>query len=91
MGRLQDKVVLVSGGGADGPAGPGETIAIGNGRAAAIACAREGALVMVADLRRDAAEETAEHIRSRGDRRRCCVRCSRAWPCSRTSTSRSRW
>ena len=66
MGRLQDKVVLVSGGGADGPPGPGETIAIGNGRAAAIACAREGAVVMVADLRRDAAEETVAHIRSEG-------------------------
>lgn len=68
MQRLAGKVVLVVGGGAHGPAGPGERIAIGNGRATAIACAREGALVMVADRRLDAAQETATEIRAAGHR-----------------------
>jgi hypothetical protein len=36
MGRLEGKVVLVSGGGSDGPPKKGETIAIGNGRATAM-------------------------------------------------------
>lgn len=67
MGRLSGKAVLVAGGGAEGPRGPGERIAIGNGRAAAIACAREGAQVMVADRRFDAAEETVAEIRSEGN------------------------
>jgi NAD(P)-dependent dehydrogenase (short-subunit alcohol dehydrogenase family) len=68
MGRLANKVVLVAGGGAEGPRAAGERIPIGNGRAAAIACAREGALVMVADRRFDAAEETVAEIRSAGHR-----------------------
>ena len=44
MGRVQDKVALVVGGGQT----PGETI--GNGRATSITLAREGAHVIVADL-----------------------------------------
>jgi NAD(P)-dependent dehydrogenase (short-subunit alcohol dehydrogenase family) len=49
MKRLDGKVLLVAGGGADGPPNKGETLAIGNGRAIALLCAREGARVMVAD------------------------------------------
>ncbi len=47
MGRLDGKVALIVGGGADGPPNAGETLSIGNGRATAILCAREGAAVMV--------------------------------------------
>src|SRR5215471_5655065 len=66
MGRLDDKVVLISGGGADGPPAPGETVAIGNGRATAILCAREGAKVMVTDRAPALATETVELIRAEG-------------------------
>ena len=64
--RLRDKVVLVMGGGSDGPPAKGEQLAIGNGRAAAIQCAREGALVAVADRNIAAAEETVKDIRASG-------------------------
>jgi len=66
MLRLEGKTLLVVGGGADGPPGAGEAVAIGNGRAAAIVCARAGASVMVADLDPESAEATAEVIRSEG-------------------------
>jgi len=66
MGRLEGKVALVVGGGADGPPAPGEELAIGNGRAAAIQVGREGAAVAVADRNLEAAEETAGQIRSEG-------------------------
>jgi NAD(P)-dependent dehydrogenase (short-subunit alcohol dehydrogenase family) len=66
MARLAGKVALIAGGGADGPAKPGEKISIGNGRATAIMCAREGARVMVADRRLQLAEETAQAIRDEG-------------------------
>lgn len=59
MGRFKNKVVLVSGAGSIGPG-------IGNGKAAAILYAREGGRVLVADINPDAAEETAEIIRSEG-------------------------
>ena len=49
MARLTGKVALIVGGGADGPAKAGDKLSIGNGRATAIMCAREGAAVMVAD------------------------------------------
>ncbi len=68
MGRLQGKVALIAGGGADGPPNPGETISIGNGRATAIVCAREGAAVMVADRSLALARETADAIRAEGGR-----------------------
>lgn len=68
MERLADKVVLVVGGGADGPPGAGEDLPIGNGRAAAIACGRAGAAVMVADRALDAAQATADRIRTEGGR-----------------------
>jgi NAD(P)-dependent dehydrogenase (short-subunit alcohol dehydrogenase family) len=58
--RLQDKVALVVGGGQ----APGETV--GNGRAAALLFAREGARVMVADNRLDSAQETLAMIEKEG-------------------------
>ncbi|MGH7949040.1 MAG: SDR family NAD(P)-dependent oxidoreductase [Candidatus Binataceae bacterium] len=66
MARLAGKVALVAGGGADGPPNPGEKLSIGNGRATAILCAREGARVMVADRKLELAEETAAAIRAEG-------------------------
>ncbi len=68
MARLAGKVALIVGGGADGPPNTGETLSIGNGRATAIVCAREGAAVMVADLKLVLAEETAAAIRAEGGR-----------------------
>ncbi len=64
MGRLDGKVALIVGGGANGPPNPGEEISIGNGRATAIMCAREGAAVMVADRDEGLAHETAAAIRA---------------------------
>lgn len=58
--RLQGKVAVVLGGGQS----PGE--GVGNGRAAAMRFAREGARVIVADRRLDSAEETAALIRAEG-------------------------
>lgn len=58
--RLQDKVAIVVGGGQT----PGDTI--GNGRAASILFAREGAKVLVVDLNEASAEETAQLIRNEG-------------------------
>lgn len=66
MGRLEGRVALVVGGGSDGPPAPGEELAIGNGRAAAISVGREGAAVAVADRSLDSAEETAGQIRAEG-------------------------
>jgi NAD(P)-dependent dehydrogenase (short-subunit alcohol dehydrogenase family) len=66
MARLDGKVVLISGGGADGPPAPGETVAIGNGRATAILCAREGASVMVTDRALALAKETVDLVRAEG-------------------------
>jgi len=66
MRRLDGKIALIVGGGADGPPKPGETLSMGNGRATAICCAREGARVMVADRSLKLAEETAAAIRSDG-------------------------
>ena len=68
MGRLDGKIVLIIGGGADGPPREGETVAIGNGRATAIQCAREGAAVMAADLKLELAQETVAAIRAEGGR-----------------------
>ncbi len=58
--RLEGKVALVVGGGQT----PGDTI--GNGRAAAILFAREGAKVLVVDRDEKSAEETAELVRKEG-------------------------
>jgi NAD(P)-dependent dehydrogenase (short-subunit alcohol dehydrogenase family) len=66
-GRLEGRVALVIGGGA---AGPGW----GNGKAAAVLMAREGARVVVADVDLVAAEETCEAIREEGGQA-LAVRC----------------
>ena len=55
-GRLQDKVALVVGAGSVGPG-------LGNGKAAAVLFAREGAKVLCADVNEDAANETVDMIR----------------------------
>ena len=57
--RLKDKVVFFSGAGSIGPGW-------GNGKAAAVAMAREGAKVFAVDVREEAVEETARIIRDEG-------------------------
>jgi NAD(P)-dependent dehydrogenase (short-subunit alcohol dehydrogenase family) len=57
--RVQGKVAVVTGAGSDGPG-------IGNGKAAAIVYAREGARVMLVDRNLAAAEETREMIEAEG-------------------------
>ena len=57
--RLKNKVALIVGAGSIGPGW-------GNGKAAAVACAREGAKVLCADINLAAAEETAAVIGSEG-------------------------
>ena len=57
--RLKDKIALVSGAGSVGPGW-------GNGKAAAVLYAREGAKIMCADINLDAATETRDIIRSEG-------------------------
>jgi NAD(P)-dependent dehydrogenase (short-subunit alcohol dehydrogenase family) len=66
MGRLEGKILLVSGGGADGPPKSGEAVPMGNGRATAILGAREGAGVLITDRSLEAAAQTVELIRSEG-------------------------
>jgi len=61
MARLYGKSALVVGAGSSGPG-------VGNGKAAAILFAREGASVVCADIDRDAAEATAAIIRDEGGR-----------------------
>ncbi len=60
--RLKGKVALVVGAASIGPGW-------GNGKATAVAFAREGARVFCADINPAAAEETAGIIRSEGGRR----------------------
>src|SRR5213075_2400627 len=57
--RLKGKVAIVVGAGSIGPGW-------GNGKAAAVAFAREGAKVFCADINLKAAEETAGIIKSEG-------------------------
>lgn len=57
--RLKDKVAVVSGAGSSGPGW-------GNGKAAAVAMAREGAKIFALDVNGDAVEETAKVIREEG-------------------------
>ena len=57
--RLKDKVVLITGAGSIGPGW-------GNGKAAAVLYAREGARVLAADLDIAAAEETKAIIDKAG-------------------------
>ena len=66
MGRLEDKIAIVVGGGQT----PGETI--GNGRATAVRFAQEGARVLVVDRRLDSAQKTVDMIvRDGGDAAAC--------------------
>ncbi len=60
--RLKDKVAIVVGAGST----PGDTL--GNGRAASLLFAREGASVMLVDRRIDSAEETKDMIDAEGGR-----------------------
>ncbi|XOV82229.1 MAG: SDR family NAD(P)-dependent oxidoreductase [bacterium] len=62
MGRLDNKVTVISGGGQT----PGATL--GNGRATALRFAREGAQVIVLDKRLASAEETVDLIEKEGGR-----------------------
>src|SRR5687768_10866593 len=57
--RLAGKVAIVTGAGSRGEG-------IGNGRATAVLLARHGAKVMLVDLVRDSAEETARMIAAEG-------------------------
>lgn len=67
-GRLHDRVALIVGGGADGPPAKGESLPIGNGRATAIQCAREGARVVVADRDLHLADQTVTAIEAEGNK-----------------------
>jgi NAD(P)-dependent dehydrogenase (short-subunit alcohol dehydrogenase family) len=58
-GRLEGKVALVTGAGSVGPGW-------GNGKAAAVLFAREGARILAADIHADAAEETRGLIEGEG-------------------------
>jgi NAD(P)-dependent dehydrogenase (short-subunit alcohol dehydrogenase family) len=58
-GRLKDKVAIVTGAGSRGPG-------LGNGKAAAILFAREGAKVLCVDAQLERAEETAKAITVEG-------------------------
>lgn len=58
-GRVAGRVALVFGGGSVGPGW-------GNGKAAAMVYAREGACVAVVDIRREAAQETRDQLRAQG-------------------------
>ena len=65
-GRLQGRVALVLGAGSCGPGW-------GNGKAAAVLYAREGARVVAVDFREDAAEETCAIILREGGEAIACV------------------
>ena len=58
-GRLEGKVAVVTGAGSIGPGW-------GNGKAAAVLFAREGAKVVASDIRKEAAEETRDLIMKEG-------------------------
>lgn len=60
--RVQGKVALVAGAGTMGPPGG----KLGNGRAAAMLLAQEGARIVASDISLEAAEETVARIREKG-------------------------
>lgn len=60
-GRLQNKIAIVMGGGSSNPDG-----GFSNGQAVAIAFAREGAKVVVVDIKLEAAQATVDHIATEG-------------------------
>ena len=64
--RLENKVAIVTGAGSRGPG-------IGNGRAAAILFAREGASVLLMDQDLDAANETLAMIEAEGGKAATCT------------------
>ncbi|MEO3429231.1 glucose 1-dehydrogenase [Pelagibius sp. CAU 1746] len=65
VGRLEGKVAVIVGAGSSGPGW-------GNGKAAAVLFAREGAKVFCVDINAAAAEETAEIIRGEGGAAEAC-------------------
>ena len=58
-GRLEGKVAIVTGAGSSGPG-------VGNGKAASVLFAREGAKVLLVDINTDHAQETLELITAEG-------------------------
>ena len=58
-GRLEGKVAIVTGAGSSGPG-------VGNGKAASVLFAREGARVLLVDINTDHAQETLEMITAEG-------------------------
>jgi NAD(P)-dependent dehydrogenase (short-subunit alcohol dehydrogenase family) len=66
MKRLEGKVIVVTGAGTRGEG-------LGNGKAAALQFAREGASVVCVDIEGAAAEETAGMIRREGGQARACT------------------
>jgi NAD(P)-dependent dehydrogenase (short-subunit alcohol dehydrogenase family) len=79
-GRLAGKVALVAGAGQT----PGETL--GNGRAAALLFAREGARVLCVDRELDSAEETRARIAAEGgEAAACAADVTRAEDCARAA------
>ena len=58
-GRLEGKVAIVTGAGSSGPG-------VGNGKAASVLFAREGAKVLLVDINSDHAQETLELITAEG-------------------------
>ena len=58
-GRLEGKVAIVTGAGSSGPG-------VGNGKAASVLFAREGAKVLLVDINTDHAQETLEMITAEG-------------------------
>lgn len=62
LGRVQDKVAIVTGAGST--PGPG----VGTGKATAVLLAREGAQVLLVDLHKERAEATLEMIEAEGGR-----------------------
>jgi NAD(P)-dependent dehydrogenase (short-subunit alcohol dehydrogenase family) len=64
--RFAEQVVLVVGGGADGPPRAGDTEPMGNGRAIALRLAAEGGRVAVTDISRERAEQTVAAMPTRG-------------------------
>ena len=61
-GRLEGKVAIVTGAGSNGPG-------VGNGKAASILFAREGASVLLVDMELERAQETLALLRLRAGRR----------------------
>jgi NAD(P)-dependent dehydrogenase (short-subunit alcohol dehydrogenase family) len=77
-GRLENKVAIVMGAGTKGEG-------VGNGKAAAILFAREGARVLCSDIDESAAIATRDEIRKEGGRAEACVAdVSKAKDCQQT-------